>query len=163
MSSLPIIRTAHCLLDGICKEDIPTLEEILDDAVTRHFLPELYTLVGSFEGIIEFLSTFDFYVGNGMGYLWGIRNDSKLAGFIAVMDLYDAPSLFYAMHPTARLQGFMKESISNVVNYLFKNKICSSILTDVYKDNVASVIILQQLGFEIYKEDDNKFYFSKVK
>ena len=56
----------------------------------------------------------------------------------------------------------MKDAISVVVDYLRKNILCNIISTDVYKDNYISIHLLEQLGFSVDKEDNNKVYLSKV-
>jgi RimJ/RimL family protein N-acetyltransferase len=115
------------------------------------------------DGILYFISTFDTYTKKGEGYLWGIYcNNDNLLGFVAVMDLSNSPTLFYAMHPTCRLQGYMKGAIYSVIDYLRKSKLCHKVLTDVYKENNISLHILKQLGFSAYREDDDKVYLSKV-
>lgn len=158
-----MIRTEYFLLKHISKENASILNGVFEDDKTRKFLPELYSLMDLDDGILQFVSTFDIYTEKGEGYLWGIYcNNDKLLGFVAVMDLSNSPTLFYAMHPTYRLQGYMKSSIYAVMDYLGKSKLCHKVLTDVYKENDTSIHILKQLGFSAYKEDEDKVYLSKV-
>lgn len=163
MRTFPVIRTERFLLKQILKDNASVLNGVFEDGKTRKYLPELYSLIDWEDGILYFISTFDTYTKKGEGYLWGIYcNNDNLLGFVAVMDLSNSPTLFYAMHPTFRLQGYMKGAIYSVIDYLRKSKLCHKVLTDVYKENNISLHILKQLGFSAYREDDDKVYLSKV-
>ena len=161
MNSFPEIIAEHCVLIRISENDLSVLQEIFDDVETKRFLPELYELIDSPDGILKFVSTFEQYAQNGEGYLWGIKHRNELVGFVAVMDLLDAPALFYAMHPNHRLYGYMKDALQGVLDCL-SSKTIRTISTDVYKENSISTTILQQLGFCVCKEDDKKVYMFKA-
>mgnify|MGYP003291262569 CR=1 FL=1 len=152
MRTFPVIRTERFLLKQITKDNATVLNGVFEDDKTRKYLLEVYSLIDLDDGILYFISTFDTYTKKGEGYLWGIYcNNDKLIGFVAVMDLSNSPTLFYAMHPIYRLQGYMKCAIYAVIDYLGKSK----------KNNI-SIHILKQLGFSAYREGDDKVYFSKV-
>ena len=161
MNFIPEIITKRSVLTRISENDLSVLQEIFDDVKTKRFLPELYELINTPNGIFKFVSTFELYAQNGEGYLWGIKHRNELVGFVAVMDLLDAPALFYAMHPNHRLYGYMKDALQGVLDCL-SSKTIRTISTDVYKENSISTTILQQLGFCVCKEDDKKVYMSKT-
>lgn len=161
MNSFPEINTRHSVLARISDDELDILKEIFDDADTRRFLPELYELIDSPDGLRNFVTTFDNYTQNDEGYLWGVKHSDEFVGFIAVMDLSDAPALFYATHPNHRSKGYMKEALCAILEYL-SSKAIRTISTDVYKENNISINILQQLGFCVCKEDDKKAYMSKA-
>ena len=98
---------------------------------------------------------------NDEGYLWGIKHNSEIVGFVAVMDISCDTTLFYAMHPNYRSCGYMKDALQGVLDCL-SSKTIRTISTDVYKENSISTTILQQLGFCVCKEDDKKVYMSKA-
>lgn len=159
MNAIPDILTKHSVLTRISKNDLKVLREIFDDDETKRFLPELYELIDAPNGILKFVSTFELYTQNGEGYLWGIKPKNELVGFVAVMDLLDAPVLFYAMHPNHRSKGYLKDAICGVLDYL-SGKI-QMISTDIYKGNIISTALLKQLGFCVCKENDEKVYMFK--
>lgn len=161
MNSFPEIMTRHSVLTRISEDELGILKEIFDDADTRRFLPELYELIDSPDGLQNFVTTFDNYTQNDEGYLWGVKHSDEFVGFIAVMDLSDSPALFYATHPNHRSKGYMKEALCAILEYL-SSKAIRTISTDVYKENNISINILQQLGFCVCKEDDKKAYMSKA-
>lgn len=162
MNSMPDISTRYSLLTRLSEDDMCIFKEILDDARTRRFIPELYELLDAPNGLQEFVTIFEQYAQSGEGYLWGIKNNNEFVGFIAVMDLSYIPALFYAMHPSHRFCGFMKDALQSVLAYLSNEKAIRTISTDVYKENYISINILQQLGFCVCSEDDDKVYLSKV-
>ena len=150
------------MLTHISKDELCLLKEIFDDAETKRFLPELYELLGSPDGLWNFVDTFDYYTQNDEGYLWGVKHYDELVAFVAVMDLSDITVLFYATHPNHRSRGYMKDALQSVLGYLSNQKAVRTISTDVYKENNISINILQQLGFCVCREDDKKVYMSKV-
>ena len=161
MKNIFEIRTTHCVLNNIDKDDFLVLKEIFDDRQTKQFLPEIYELIETREGILQFILAFEHYYNIGEGILWGIRKDQKLTGFIAVMDMLESPTLFYAMHPNYRLQGYMKECISVIDDYVKKQYNCKYIQTEVYKCNTISIKLLLSAGFEQIETTDEKILFRK--
>ena len=162
MNPFPEINARHSVLTRISEDALGILKEIFEDVETRRFLPELYELLDSSNGIQKFVSTFDLYTQNDEGYLWGVKHCDELVAFVAVMDLSDIPALFYATHPNHRSRGYMKDALQNVLGYLSNQKAVRTISTDVYKGNNISINILQQLGFCVCREDDKKVYMSKT-
>ena len=162
MNPFPEIKSRHSALARISESELDILKEIFDDADTRRFLPELYELLDYPDGLQNFIATFVYYSQNDEGYLWGIKHNGVLIGFVAVMDLSYVPAIFYAMHPAYRSQGFMKDAISAVLDYLEKYTQCHNVSTDVYKENSVSIHILKQLGYSVCKEDDDKVYMLKM-
>ena len=159
---IPEINAQRSLLNRIFDEDLPQLKEIFEDIETRRFLPEIYELLDSDDGFHVFVLIFDLYARNNGGYLWGIKYDDKLVGFVAIMDLLEIPTIFYAMHPSYRLCGLMKDALHSVINYLREYYDIKTIVTDVYKQNSISITILNKLGFGVYKEDEEKVYMFKM-
>ena len=161
MNPFPEINARHSVLTRISEDALGILKEIFEDVETRRFLSEIYELLDTPDGLQNFVATFDFYTQNDEGYLWGIKHSDELVGFVSVMDLSDIPTLFYATHPNHRSKGYMKDALNAVLDYL-SSKAIRTISTDVYKENIISITLLQQLGFCVCKEDDKKVYMSKA-
>ena len=162
MNPLPEINSRHSVLTRISEDALGILKEIFEDAETKRFLPELYEILDTPDGLHRFTSTFDLYAQNDEGYLWGIKHNSEIVGFVAVMDISCDTTLFYAMHPNYRSCGYMKDALENVLDYLSNHKVVRTISTDIYKNNSISINLLQQLGFCVCREDDKKVYMSKT-
>ena len=162
MNTCPQIQTLRCKLDNISCDDILVLQQIFNDDITRRYLQELNDLVSSEEGIKIFIDSFNRYAYTNEGFLWGIYLDERiLVGFIAIMDISYEPTLFYAMHPVYRSQGIMKECVAQVLNYISENRICSSIRSEVYKDNYVSIKLLSSIGFEQTGFDEQKLFLHR--
>lgn len=162
MTSVPILHTDRCTLSAITQSDISVLCQILDDAETQRFLPELCDEFQTEESLRQFISSFEKYLLQNEGILWGIRKDNTLIGFIAIMDIITNPTLFYAMHPKHRNNGYMKECLVKVVDYVQEVNHCDRLQTEVYNENVASGKLLTDIGFQKYNDDEQKEYYGKA-
>lgn len=128
------------------QQDISILQDIIDDNLTRHFLPELSQV--SAQRLFGF---FTFYRDIDEGLLWALRNiDKKLVGFIAIMDISTHPTLFYAMHPDFRGQGIMKEAVQEISRYV-STRLFGILYSEVMPMNVVSQHILLSTGFRLNK------------
>lgn len=156
------MKTKRCILNDIKSEDLSVLQQIFHDDTTKYHLRELNDLVSSEEGIKQFIFSFDYYKFRNEGFLWGIYLDSKLSGFIGIMDIPFNPTLFYAMHPDYRSQGIMKECIIEVVKFISKNTCCDFIQSEVYKDNSISIHLLQMANFEIIGSNRDKVFLKMI-
>ena len=150
--------TPRCILRRLKADDMPVLKEIFDDPLTQRFLPELYELCSSEEGILGLMESFDIYDYNDDGLLWGISVGQVLAGFVAAMDLAENPTVFYAAHPSFRSRGYMKECMQEVILYLRETCKCSFVQTEVYEENVASISLLTSCGFDVIDKIDDKIF-----
>lgn len=148
MNSVPVLYTERCVLEEITQEDVSELRHVIEDRQFRRFLPELFGLVRNPEGLQRFLNAFKEYLIQDEGCLWGVRKENQLIGFIALMDLSCCPSIFYAIHPDYRNQGYAKESVAKVVNYFRSASKLLELQTEVYKDNQSSLSVLRSCGFK---------------
>lgn len=135
-------------LSPIRQGDGAALISIMADEETQRFLPQLCNLFDEINGFPILLHSFEQYQKDGTGFLLGIRRDYDLLGFIAIMDIPQCPSIFYAMHPKYRGKGIMKECVKEVLEYLSINKMCSYVQTYVSTENERSQNLLFKLGFE---------------
>lgn len=156
MITFPTLHTKRCFLREITQDETPILREIIEDEQFQRFLPEMYDTVKTEEGLLQLMRHFDTYVQNEDGALWGIETEGALAGFVAIMDISYDPILFYAIHPHYRHQGYAKESVSEVVRYFEEKYPNLNLHTEVYKDNLASIAILQACGFVVSSRENEK-------
>ena len=147
MKSVPILRSRRCILCEITDKDLCVIQEIMNDDEFQKFLPELYELINSKDGFLQFFKSFSIYLQQDEGILWGISLNDNIIGFAAIMDISDNPTLFYAIHPLYRNKGLMTECISTIVSFLAKHKLCDYIQTEVYDRNIASLTVLLRNGF----------------
>lgn len=159
MKDFPALETSRCVLNCITDDDVPVLRQIFDDESTQKYLPELQSLVRTDKGIQQMLSSFDAYLTMGEGVMWGVRLRDVMIGFVAIMDLSCNPTIIYAMHPSYRSNGYMKECVAISVQYVLGRGLCSSVQTEVYNDNVVSIGLLQSIGFDVVRSSKRKTFF----
>lgn len=159
MKTVPTLYTDRCMLSEVIQKDIPVLRQIMDDAETKKFLPELCQEFQTQESLYQFIASFDIYLKQDDGVLWGIHKNEVLIGFIAIMDITATPTLFYAMHADCRNRGYMKEAIITTLQFTKEVDLCRIIQTEVYCDNVISDRLLTNLNFKWYKQEDKKVYY----
>ena len=156
MKAVPTLHTDRCTLSAVIQSDIPVLRQILDDSETQRFLPELCEEFQTAESLQQFVESFDKLQLHDEGILWGIRKDNVFIGFIAIMDITTNPTLFYAMHPHYRNQGYAKETLADAVKDFKKEHPNRALHTEVYKNNHASIAILQSCGFVFSGKENEK-------
>ena len=161
MTELPVLKSPRCILNCIMEDDIPIMRQIFDDELTRKYLSELRTLVETDKGIKQMLSAFNILMKQNEGLIWGVRLDGYLIAFVAFMNLSCNPTVIYAMHPAHRSKGYMKECVAQSVQFILDSGRCSYIQTEVHNDNVASVRLLQSIGFDVVSKDKLKTYLQK--
>ncbi|MDC2009068.1 GNAT family N-acetyltransferase [Bacteroides thetaiotaomicron] len=162
MKTVPELTTSRCALRQIAIEDLPLLSQIMQDEQSQQYLPELYDIVKTEKGLLQCVSSFETYLHQDEGILWGIYANEDFIGYIALMDISVAPSVFYALHPLHRKHGYMKECLKEVISFLFNNSLCNYLQTEVYENNAASLNILNANGFNVVKYENGKFYLQKV-
>lgn len=160
LKKIPELHTKRCGLREITETDIPDLQAIFADVQTKIFLSELYEYVRTNQGMTRFLHSTKSAFLHGEGLLWGILESDKLIGFLGVTDLSSVPTIYFAIHSQYRNKGLMTEVLDQVLNYLYESKLCTTLKTEVYIQNVISQRLLTRCGFKLIDSDADKVYFS---
>lgn len=100
--------------------------------------------------------------------IWGIRLNTSgeiigKVGFHGMPDENGTLDLGYEIYQTYRRQNYCFESVTALVDYIFKYDYVKRIQADCNKDNIGSVRVLEKCGFDYIREDDCKFYFEYSK
>lgn len=161
MKDFPVLHTQRCVLNRITDEDIPVMRQIFKDVLTQKYLPELRSLVRTDKGIRQILQSFDFYLSKDEGVIWAIRLSDALIGFVAIMDLSSKPTVFYALHPDFRKNGYMQESVAMSVQYILEKGLNYYVQTEVHNENMNSINLLQSIGFRVVKKTKCKTFLQK--
>lgn len=148
-SSVPTLQSEHCTLNEIEENDISALRTIFSDADTQRYLPDLCDIAQTSDDIKQILKSFRTYLSKNEGILWGIRRHDTLIGFVATMDLSTISTIFFAMHPKYRNQGYMQESVRLVTQYICDAKLTNELHTEVDANNVASQKVLERCGYKV--------------
>ena len=147
--SVPTLQSEHCLLNEIEENDITALRTIFSDTDTQRYLPDLCDIAQTNDGIKQILKSFHTYLSKNEGVLWGIRKHDTLIGFVATMDLATNPTIFFAMHPKYRNQGYMQESVRLATQYVRDAKLTNELYTEVDVNNIASQKVLERCGYKV--------------
>ncbi len=90
-----------------------------------------------------------------------IRKDGVLIGEVTLhnFDYYGGVEIGFRVIKTERGNGYAKEAVRTVIEYL-KNTVCPKVVkAKRYKANTASKTVLEKLGFICVREDQNYFYY----
>lgn len=147
--SVPTLQSEHCTLNEIEENDIAALRTMFSDADTQRYLPDLCDIAQTDDGIKQILKSFRTYLSKNEGILWGIRKHDTLIGFVATMDLSTNPTIFFAMHPKYRNQGYMQECVRLATLYICDAKLTSELHTEVDMNNIASQKVLERCGYNV--------------
>lgn len=153
------IKTVSCELTLAVDNDLQGLHNILQDKEVRKFLPEFYEIAGTMDDLKAILQSFSILSSNQEGYLWTIRNSDISIGFIAVIDIPEYPTIFYATHPDFRGQGFMKECLAAIVAVFRLHFNLLSLYSEVFIDNKISIKLLLSMGFIVMGKTHTKLNF----
>jgi len=153
------IKTARCELTLAVDNDLQELHNILQDKEVRKFLPEFHEIAGTMDDLKAILQSFSILSSNQEGYLWSIRNSGISIGFIAVVDIPEYPTIFYATHPNFRGQGFMKECLTAIVVVFRLHFNSLSLYSEVFTDNKISIRLLLSMGFTVISKTQTKLNF----
>lgn len=153
--SVPTLQSDYCTLNEIGENDIAAMRTIFSDADTQRYLPDLCDIAQTNEGIKQILKSFRTYLSKNEGILWGIRKHDTLIGFVATMDLSTNPTIFFAMHPKYRNQGYMQESVRLATQYICDTKLTNELHTEVDVNNIASRKVLERCGYSTYDVVNN--------
>lgn len=157
--SVPTLQSDHCTLNEVEENDISALRTIFSDADTQRYLPDLCDIAQTNEGIKQILKSFRTYLSKNEGILWGIRKHDTLIGFVATMDLSTNPTIFFAMHPKYRNQGYMQESVRLATQYVCDAKLTNELHTEVDVNNIASQKVLERCGYKVKEEQTLSFLY----
>lgn len=138
---LPEFTTARCNITEIKQNDIGSLRQIAKDDSFKLFLPELYELLKTSNGCKRFISSFSKYTQEENGFLWAIRIDTRLVGFIGIMDIPYNSTIFYAIHSSYRRKGIAKECVHKIVSWYDNYYSGIPIHTEIYESNKVSLHI----------------------
>ena len=79
-----------------------------------------------------------------------------LIGFKGVSAGYKQVEIGYGIDPDYRNKGYTTESAQALIQWAFQDERCKSVVAcDVLNDNLASIRVLDKLGFEIYERNPN--------
>lgn len=155
------LKTGRGELKEIAGKDLHALYEIFHDEEVERFLAGFVSLAPTEEALGELIVSFGEMWQKKLAGIWGIyfednsfkEGEMKLIGFIGLMDLPVAPSLFYALHKDYRGKGLAQESVEIFCKSAINSGLCERIQTEVNIKNHPSLELLKKTGFKIISEE----------
>ena len=98
-------------------------------------------------------------------WLAKLREDRCLIGFCGYWPFFEPPQiqLIYGLDPDYWKQGFGTEIAKAMVEYGFNNYQFDTIYSACDADNIASVALMERIGMEFDKREEEVIFYRKVK
>ena len=137
LAHFPIIQTKHLILRSIQPDDHQELTEILQ--YRKNPTMDSYS----------FIKKIDTDFVNAQAISWGIEYQGELIGTCGYYRgfAHETGEIGYVMRKPFRGKGFMTEAIRAILDFGFKNLGLSTIMAYTKDQNIASVKLLNRLGF----------------
>lgn len=161
MSSVPTLKSHRVFLSSITESDFYALHKIMLDDDVKRFMPDFYDVIESKEDYFEILNSFGILWERKEAAIWGIHNEDSLIGFIGLMDITTDATIFYSIVKDYRNNGFAKEAVKTLIDYMALSEVAPKIQSYVAIDNLASIKVLIHNGFEEILRTDEIIIFSK--
>lgn len=152
------LTTPRLVLDPIGDGDFAELHAILTEpGVRRHLcdnviIPESQTR--------EFISRSRELLRNESAGLWGVRatSDRELLGCVGFWYFHEPPrlELLFAMSERVWRRGYAREASLRMIEYGRDQLRLRSILASTDSPNLASIALLEKLGFVLTEERNSK-------
>ncbi len=167
--TFPLLETERLILRELRPEDAEAVFRILSDAeVVRYYDPLMTHLEQAQRSIERHRARFE----NNEGIRWGItiKDEDTIVGncgFFRDKDNFSA-ALSYVLAKSSWNKGFMTEALEAIVAFGFEHYQLHRIEAHVARPNLASVRVLQKLGFQeegLLREslfENNRFHDEKV-
>jgi len=148
--TFPILETKRLKLIELTQQHMNAVYEILSlDEVTRFYGTSPFTLPAEATRLI------DIYYKNYLdkrGIRWGIKlkENQRIIGTVGLNVLHlknKRAEIGYELHPAFWRNGFAAEAVSEVIKFSFKQLDLYRIGAVVYPENIASLALLDKLGF----------------
>ncbi|MEZ6196553.1 MAG: GNAT family N-acetyltransferase [Planctomycetota bacterium] len=149
---LPVERSERLRLDPIREEDAPLVLRVLDDAEFRRFVADRG--VRTEEDARRYLREGPLAIAAREGFgLWRVshRDDGRGIGVASILrrDEYEHPDLGYAIVAEERGRGFATEAGAAAMRIARERLGLGPLLAIVQVDNLASVRVVEKLGFRL--------------
>jgi ribosomal-protein-alanine N-acetyltransferase len=147
--TFPLLETERLILRELRPEDAEAVFRILSDAeVVRYYDPLMTHLEQAQRSIERHRARFE----NNEGIRWGItiKGEDTIVGncgFFRDKDNFSA-ALSYVLAKSSWNKGFMPEALSAIIAFGFEHYHLHRIEAHVARPNLASVRVLQKLGFQ---------------
>jgi RimJ/RimL family protein N-acetyltransferase len=162
-TTLPAIETARLRLRWITPDDVPALFEIFGNpAVCRYWSRAAMSEAREAEELQrEIVSFFE----ERSLFQWGIadRTSNVLIGTCTLAELcaqHRRASIGYALAQSAWGSGYAREALPALLDFAFGTLVLHRIEADVDPGNLASIRVLEHLGFSFEGHQRERYFLS---
>lgn len=161
----PVLETERLILREIKPEDVNEIYDIRSsEEAMKYFGHNVYTSLTEAE---EMISAITNGFKNKEGIRWGIalKGSDRLIGSGGPWRLLKQHlrcEIGYDLLPNYWRRGIMSEALSEMIKFIFDKMNLHSIEANVDPDNIASVKLLEKLGFEKEGHIKESYYFNGV-
>jgi RimJ/RimL family protein N-acetyltransferase len=105
---------------------------------------------------------------NNEKYMWYttwmviLKSENRIIGHIMLKGYPNKKgevNIGYYIQEQYRGNGYMNETVKNLISWIFLNSDVEYIVADTLKSNMISQNLLKKIGMKIYKEDDECFWW----
>lgn len=142
---MAILTTPRLTLRPLTKDDAPAMFKnwTWDERVSRYCRWFPHETLSQTEDLLQIYLE---QAENGFDYRWGIEKDGELMGIIDVVETQDdCATIGYVIGHEFWNKGYMSESLSAVIEYLFSCGF-STIKAEHHIDNPASGRVMEKCG-----------------
>ncbi|MDQ0198645.1 GNAT family N-acetyltransferase [Neobacillus ginsengisoli] len=149
--NFPILKTHRLKLIEITHQHVESLYEILSlEDVTRYYGTNRFMLQSEAMKLIDMFSK---NYREKRGIRWGIvlKENQKFIGTLGLNSLQlgnKRAEIGYELHPQYWRKGYTSEAIKEVLTYSFEKLDLHRIGAIVYPENIASLKLLENIGFQ---------------
>ena len=155
------VETKRLYLRKLTLEDAPVIYQELTsiNEVTKYLNWKKHESIRETLFFLKLWIKEDHYPKNQYYGIIRIEDDLLIGSLNIQIDLKDIPHIGYILSPKVWNLGYATEIVQGVVSFLFKEGY-NQINAEVRKENLASIHVLNHVGFHQYEEKDNTFLFS---
>ena len=155
----PVLLTKRLQLRQMQDRDSPELFE-------QRTMPEMLTYTEikppeNEEEVVRFIQKINDSISQNASIYWALslQNQAKLMGTICLWNLSpetNSAEIGFSLHPEFQKQGFMQEALKAVLAFGFGKMELDTIMAYSQPENIPSLKLLQNHGFE-FKEKVDKY------
>lgn len=148
----PVIRTERLLLEPYVSEDEEDFVRLFADEEVARWMGD--GPQSEEENRALFGRVFTHVYPTGRFDVWGVREDGRMVGHAEIKNTTDVDGyeIIYALARRAWGRGLGTELASSLVSYGFVELGLSDVYATVARENSASLVLLERLGFVRVKE-----------
>jgi [ribosomal protein S5]-alanine N-acetyltransferase len=148
---LPLFTSALFTLRDLKQEDAPAISTLRSIEEVNQYIERAKALTE--EGALAFINKMRAGIEAGQWYYWAIASitDDKLIGTMCLWNFSEdkkTAEIGYELHPSYQGKGIVREALSLIIDYAFKELGLENIQAYTHLDNERSKLLLEKNNFK---------------